>query len=101
MTVSDKIRQLNQKIRGWMNYFSVSDMKMAMKEIDRHLRTHLRVISWKQWLAPKTCMARAISKRILAKKGLISCLDYYILRHNLKIKTKRLVLNCMLGGLIG
>ena len=129
MTVSDRIRQLNQKIRGWINYFSICDMKMAMKEIDQHLRTRLRVIIWKQWKVPskrqwgstktwdrkrpsktdivsrksyqwiatKTCVVRAISKRILAKKGLVSCLDYYILRHNLKIKTNRLVPNGMLG----
>lgn len=133
MTVSDRIRQLNQKIRGWVNYFSICDMKTAMKEIDAHLRTRLRAIIWKQWKVPskrqwglqklgigkdlarltsylgnryqwiatKTCVVRAISKRILAKKGLISCLDYYILRHNLKIKTNRLVPNGMLGGVRG
>ena len=37
------------------------------------------------WVATKTCVVRAISKQVLAKKGLISCLDYYMERHALKL----------------
>ena len=37
------------------------------------------------WVAAKTCVVRAISKDILAKAGLVSCLDYYIERHALKL----------------
>ncbi len=33
------------------------------------------------WIVTKTCVVRAISKEILAKAGLISCLDYYEKRH--------------------
>ncbi len=34
----------------------------------------------------KTCVIRAISEEKLAQKGLVSCLDYYIERHDLKLK---------------
>ena len=37
------------------------------------------------WIATKTCINRAISKTILARAGLISCLDYYSERHALKL----------------
>ena len=37
------------------------------------------------WVATKTCAVRAISKEVLAKAGLISCLDYYNERHALKL----------------
>ena len=37
------------------------------------------------WIATKTCVVRAISKEKLTKKGLVSCLDYYLQRHALKI----------------
>lgn len=37
-----------------------------------------------EWVVRKTCVARAISKEILARKGLVSCLDYYMIRHSLK-----------------
>ena len=38
-----------------------------------------------QWVVTKTCVARAISKEVLGKAGLISCLDYYSERHALKL----------------
>ena len=37
------------------------------------------------WVTTKTCVVRAISKEVLAKAGLISCLDYYNERHALKL----------------
>jgi group II intron reverse transcriptase/maturase len=37
------------------------------------------------WVATKTCVIRAISKEVLAKAGLINCLDYYNERHALKL----------------
>lgn len=38
-----------------------------------------------QWVVTKTCVVRAISKEVLAKAGLISCLEYYNKRHALKL----------------
>ena len=37
-----------------------------------------------EWVARRTCVARAISKEILTRRGLVSCLDYYMIRHSLK-----------------
>lgn len=37
-----------------------------------------------EWIVRKTCVVRAISKEILARRGLVSCLDYYMIRHSLK-----------------
>lgn len=111
-----RITRLNQTIRGWINYFSISAMKGKMGKIDEHLRTMLRKVIWKQWKTPKkrawglrklgvcndlakltsyygnryewvvrrTCVARAISKDVLTRRGLVSCLDYYQIRHSLK-----------------
>ena len=116
MTFDERVQRLNQVIRGWINYFSMSSMKTVMGRIEEHLRTRLRVIIWKQWKVPakrqwglqklgvgkeqakvtsqmgnryqwivtKTCVVRAISKEKLEKRGLMSCLDYYLKRHALK-----------------
>ena len=118
MKMEERIRKLNQVIRGWINYFSICNMKTYMEKIDAHLRTRLRVIIWKQWKVPnrrqwglqklgigkdlarqtsymgnhyqwvvtKTCVVRAISKRKLTQKGLVSCLDYYTKQHTLKLR---------------
>ncbi|VKH13310.1 GBSi1, group II intron, maturase [Streptococcus pneumoniae] len=104
-------------IRGWINYFSLGNMKSIVASIDERLRTRLRVIIWKQWkkksrrlwgllklgipkwiadkvsgwgdhyqlVAQKSVLKRAISKPVLEKRGLVSCLDYYLERHALKV----------------
>ena len=116
ISMSKRISLLNPVIRGWINYFSMADMKSKLEEIDAHVRTMLRKVIWKQWKTPrkrawglrklgigndkakvtsycgdryewvvrKTCVVRAISKEILTRKGLVSCLDYYTIRHSLK-----------------
>jgi len=38
-----------------------------------------------QWVVTKTCIVRAISKKKLSEAGLVSCLDYYLGRHALKL----------------
>lgn len=48
----ERIKRINQVIRGWINYFSLGSMKTVMMNIDAHLRTRLRVIIWKQWKVP-------------------------------------------------
>ncbi len=37
-----------------------------------------------EWVVRRTCVARTISKEILTRRGLVSCLDYYMIRHSLK-----------------
>lgn len=116
ISMTERIARLNPVIRGWINYFCLSDMKKKMTVIDEHLRTMLRVVIWKQWktarkrawglrklgiadnlakrtamcgsryqwMVTRTCIVRAISKKSLSQKGLVSCLDYYMVRHTLK-----------------
>ncbi len=37
-----------------------------------------------EWVVRRTCVVRAISKDVLARRGLESCLDYYAISHSLK-----------------
>ena len=115
--LDSRIEKLNWLIRGWINYFSMTNMKSVMESIDERLRTRIRVIIWKQWkkkskrlwgllnvgvpkwiadkvsgwgdhyqlVAQKSVLKRAISKPVLIKRGLVSCLDYYLERHALKV----------------
>ena len=116
ISMTERITRLNYVTRGWINYFSISFMKLKMEKIDEHLRTMLRKVIWKQWKTPqkrawglrklgvdsdlarltsfcgdryewvvrRTCVPRAISKDVFARRGLVSCLDYYLIRHSLK-----------------
>ena len=115
--LTTRIERLNWVIRGWVNYFSLGNMKTILTQIDERLRTRIRVIIWKQWkkksrrlwgllklgvpkwiadkvsgwgnhyqlVAQKSVLKRAISKPALTKRGLVSCLDFYLKRHALKV----------------
>ncbi|MGR5867443.1 group II intron maturase-specific domain-containing protein [Bacillus cereus] len=48
-----RILKLKQVIFGWVNYFRSANMKGVMKQVDKKLRSRIRVIIWKQWKIPK------------------------------------------------
>lgn len=49
ISMDDRIKRLNWVIRGWINYFRIAKMKTHMICIDKHLRTRIRIVIWKQW----------------------------------------------------
>ncbi len=46
--------KLTQFIRGWVNYFSLADMKQLLRSMDEWLRRKIRAVYWKQWKKIKT-----------------------------------------------
>ena len=54
ISLDTRFERLNWLIRGWVNYFKISKMKVFLKEVDEHLRTRIRMIIWKMWKLPKT-----------------------------------------------
>ena len=49
ISLDERIIKLNQVIRGLINYFRISDMKMKMTPIEEYLRRIIRCIIWKKW----------------------------------------------------
>lgn len=49
ISLDNRIKQINYLIRGWINYFRIANMRQIIIDIDKHLRTRIRVIIWKQW----------------------------------------------------
>ncbi|MFR5859989.1 MAG: group II intron maturase-specific domain-containing protein [Clostridia bacterium] len=54
VTMDERIKRLNQVIRGWNNYFRMGSMKENLKRIDGPLRNRMRIVIWKQWKTGKT-----------------------------------------------
>lgn len=50
-------RELRAFVRGWVNYFKDSSMKIFVKETDEWLRRRIRQIYWKQWKRVRTKFA--------------------------------------------
>lgn len=63
-------RDLNPLLRGWMIYFSGSDVKGFTKELDKWIRRHLRKLKWRQWKRPWTRKV-ALMKRGLSEENAV------------------------------
>ena len=100
--------KLAQFIRGWVNYFSLADMKELLDKTDKWLRRRIRAIYWKQWKRVKTrysmiekygiserricqmancrkgswCAAlmlnTVLTKKEIASQGFMTMTDYYL-----------------------
>jgi len=46
--------KLTQFIRGWVNYFSLADMRKLLYGVDEWMRRRIRLVYWKQWKKIKT-----------------------------------------------
>ena len=56
------IQQLTPILRGWINYFRLTEQKGVLEEHDQWLRHKLRTLLWRQWKRPPT-RARNLMKR--------------------------------------
>ena len=65
-SVSRVIKELNQKLRGWANYFCLSEVKNIFEELDGWIRRKLRCLIWRQWKRART-RATKLMKRGLSE----------------------------------
>ncbi|MGA3676099.1 group II intron reverse transcriptase/maturase [Lysinibacillus agricola] len=74
-----RIVKLKPVIFGWVNYFRVANMKTVMRQIDKKLRSRIRVIIWKQWKVPRKQIKSLIRLGIPEEeaKGLTFCRKGY------------------------
>jgi RNA-directed DNA polymerase len=49
-----RYKKLSQYIRGWMNYFGISEYYRPIPEIDHWLRRRMRMCYWKRWRYTRT-----------------------------------------------
>lgn len=48
-SIQDILEELKNYTTGWLNYFSIADMRTKMHEINQWIRSRLRMYLWKQW----------------------------------------------------
>lgn len=65
-----RLKKLAQYIRGWMNYFGISQYYRVLPEIDHWLRRRIRMCYWKQWRYART-KVRNLLKCGTSKKAAI------------------------------
>lgn len=53
---------LNPLLRGWIEYFKLSDVRVIFDELDSWIRRKLRCLYWRQWKRPKTRRKKLIER---------------------------------------
>jgi RNA-directed DNA polymerase len=54
VSMAERLKRLNLYLRGWMNYFGISQHYSPIEELDGWLRRRIRMCYWKQWRRPRT-----------------------------------------------
>lgn len=70
-----RIKKINEVLRGWINYYRQSSMKMKITKIGKWLRNAIRVVIWKQWKVPSKQIPSLVKLGINEEeaKGLTFC----------------------------
>ena len=56
------VDSLNPLLRGWGNYFKMSEVKGVFKHLDSWIRRRLRCIRWRQWKRPSTRFKKLLKR---------------------------------------
>jgi RNA-directed DNA polymerase len=56
--------ELTKYLRGRVNYFRLSQVKIAFEELDQWIRRKLRSVLWRQWKKPRTRARKLIERGI-------------------------------------
>ncbi len=64
--------KLNQYLRGWWNYYCLSETRKIFKSLNGWIIRRLRCVLWKQWKNPRTKI-RNLLKRGISHKHAVFC----------------------------
>ena len=63
---------LNPLLRGWINYFKLSEVKGFTEDVDGWIRRHLRKIKWRQWKRTWTRRSNLIALGLSEERAVMS-----------------------------
>ena len=66
------IDELNLYLKGWWNYYRLTEARYIFKALNSWIVRRLRCIQWKQWKNPRT-KVRNLLKRGISHKHAVSC----------------------------
>jgi hypothetical protein len=69
------IEEITPILRGWSNYFKLSEVKKPFEELDGWIRRKLRCILWRQWKRPFTRMKKLMQRGLSEERAWRSALN--------------------------
>jgi RNA-directed DNA polymerase len=70
-----RIHKLNESLRGWMQYFGLSQYYRPLPELDAWLRRRLRMCFWKQWRYVRTKVRELLKLGTAKQTALLTALS--------------------------
>ena len=71
-SISQVIYKLNQYLKGWWNYYRLTEARHLFKSLNGWIIRRLRCLLWKQWKNPRT-RVRNLLKRGVSHKDAVTC----------------------------
>lgn len=69
------IEEITPILRGWSNYFKLSEVKKPFEELDGWIRRKLRCILWRQWKRPFTRVKKLMQRGLSETRAWRSALN--------------------------
>ena len=70
-----RLEKLAQYLRGWMNYFGISEYYRPLPEIDHWLRRRVRMCYWKQWRYARTKVRNLLKLGTFKKVAILTAIS--------------------------
>jgi RNA-directed DNA polymerase len=70
-----RFEKLAQYLRGWMNYFGISEFYRPIPEIDHWLRRRIRMCYWKKWKRCKNRIRNLLALGTFKKQAIMTSLS--------------------------
>ena len=75
VSMAYRFRKLKEYLRGWMNYFGISDYYRPVPGIDQWIRRRIRMCFWKQWRKVRTKVKHLLSLGTGKKQAILTALS--------------------------
>ena len=70
-----RLHKLAEYVRGWMNYYGISEYYRPIPEIDTWLRRRIRMCLWKQWRYTRTKVANLLKLGTSKRQAIMTALS--------------------------
>jgi RNA-directed DNA polymerase len=74
-SLSRVIGELTPFLRGWVNYFRLSQVKKVFEDLDQWIRRKLRCLLWRQWKRPRTRAKKLIERGVERQRAFTSAFN--------------------------
>jgi RNA-directed DNA polymerase len=75
VSMEHRLEKLAQYLRGWMNYYGISQYYRVIPEIDHWIRRRVRMCYWKQWRYARTKVRNLLKLGTMKKTAILTAIS--------------------------